>query len=119
MQDVLGYETYLAQGGDWGSLVTSWLGYEHGIVDGKGGCKAIHLNMVGFRPNPPVPETQAEADWLASSQAAMQQEGAYFMEHATKPQTLAMALMDSPMGTAAWIIEKFHGCSASIRRTSC
>ena len=111
MQDVLGYETYLAQGGDWGGLVTSWLGYEHGTVDGKGGCKAIHLNMIGFRPNPPVPETQAETDWLGISQAAMQREGAYFMEHATKPQTLAMALMDSPMGTAAWIIEKFHGWS--------
>ena len=41
----------------------------------------------------------------------MQMEGAYFMEQATKPQTLAMALMDSPVGTAAWIIEKFHGWS--------
>ena len=38
----------------------------------------------------------------------MQAEGAYLMQQATKPQTLAMALMDSPMGTAAWILEKFH-----------
>jgi microsomal epoxide hydrolase len=41
----------------------------------------------------------------------MQMEGAYLMQQATKPQTLAMALMDSPMGTAAWILEKFHGWS--------
>ncbi|MEL6862043.1 MAG: epoxide hydrolase, partial [Pseudomonadota bacterium] len=43
MQDVLGYETYLAQGGDWGSLVTSWLGFDHGTAGSKGGCSAIHL----------------------------------------------------------------------------
>ncbi len=111
MRDRLGYKTYLAQGGDWGSLVTSWLGRNHGTVDGKGGCKAIHLNMMGFRPAPPTPQNQAEIDWLTASQIAMQREGAYLMEQATKPQTLAMALMDSPLGTAAWIFEKFHGWS--------
>ena len=67
--------------------------------------------MIGFRPTPPTPDTEEEADWLAHMQGAMQAEGAYFMEQATKPQTLAMALMDSPVGTAAWIIEKFHGWS--------
>ena len=41
----------------------------------------------------------------------MQREGAYLMEQMTKPQTLAMALMDSPVGTAAWILEKFNGWS--------
>ncbi|MGB0261276.1 MAG: epoxide hydrolase family protein [Henriciella sp.] len=111
MRDGLGYDTYLAQGGDWGAMVTSWLGLEHGSHNGKGGCKAIHLNMIGFRPTPAMPETEDEAAWLQNSQAAMQAEGAYFMQQATKPQTLAMALMDSPMGTAAWILEKFHGWS--------
>ncbi|KCZ94607.1 epoxide hydrolase family protein [Hyphomonas johnsonii] len=111
MQDVLGYETYLAQGGDWGGLVTSWIGLDHGTVDGKGGCKAIHLNMIGFRPSAATPPNKEEVNWLTERQAAMQTGGAYFMEQATKPQTLAMALMDSPMGTAAWIIEKFHGWS--------
>ena len=111
MRDVLGYDTYLAQGGDWGGMVTSWLGLKHGAHDGKGGVKAIHLNMIGFRPSPPTPETPEETKWVTSTQAAMQAEGAYFMEQSTKPQTLAMALMDSPLGTAAWIIEKFHGWS--------
>ncbi len=110
MRDVLGYDTYLAQGGDWGGLVTSWLGLDHG-VDTGGGCKAIHLNMIGFRPSPAAPQSNDEKAWMAKSQGAMQAEGAYFMEQATKPQTLAMALMDSPMGTAAWILEKFHGWS--------
>lgn len=111
MRDALGYETYLAQGGDWGSLVTSWLGLNHGAHDGKGGCKAIHLNMMGLRPNPATPQNDDEIAWLTHMQVAMQASGSYLMQQATKPQTLAMALMDSPMGTAAWILEKFHGWS--------
>ena len=111
MRDVLGYPTYLAQGGDWGSMVTSWLGKNHGTVDGKGGCRGIHLNMMAMRPSPAVPQSPEEIAWLQRSQMMMQMEGAYLMQQATKPQTLAMALMDSPMGTAAWILEKFHGWS--------
>jgi len=106
MTRTLGYRQYLAQGGDWGGLVTSWIGFDHGAH-----CKAIHLNMIGFRPTPATPQSDAEKAWLDHSQLAMQLEGAYFMEQATKPQTLAMALMDSPVGTAAWILEKFHGWS--------
>ncbi|MEO0983765.1 MAG: epoxide hydrolase family protein [Pseudomonadota bacterium] len=109
MTETLGYETYLAQGGDWGGLVTSWLGYKHG--PGSGGCKAIHLNMIGLRPTPAAAQTKDEEAWLARAQGAMQLEGAYFMEQATKPQTLALGLMDSPVGQAAWIMEKFHGWS--------
>jgi pimeloyl-ACP methyl ester carboxylesterase len=111
MRDVLGYPTYLAQGGDWGSMVTSWLGKNHGAVDGKGGCRGIHLNMMAMRPTPAAPQSPEEIAWLQRSQVMMQMEGAYLMQQATKPQTLAMALMDSPMGTAAWILEKFHGWS--------
>lgn len=111
MQDMLGYDTYLAQGGDWGGMVTSWIGFDHGTIDQKGGCKAIHLNMFGLRPTPATPQNDDEVAWLQNSQAAMQAEGSYLMQQATKPQTLAMSLMDSPMGTAAWILEKFHGWS--------
>ncbi len=111
MREQLGYDSYLAQGGDWGSVVTSMLGLNHAAHDGSGGCRAIHLNMIGLRPTPAVPQSDEEKTWLMRSQAAAQAEGSYLMQHATKPQTLAMALMDSPMGTAAWILEKFHGWS--------
>ncbi len=111
MQDVLGYDTYLAQGGDWGGMVTSWLGFDHGHHNRAGGCKAIHLNMIGLRPTPATPQSEDEIAWLKHSQAAMQIGGSYFMQQATKPQTLAVSLMDSPMGTAAWILEKFHAWS--------
>lgn len=117
MRDVLGYDTYLAQGGDWGAMVTSHLGLGHGRQDGKGGARAIHLNMIGFRPTPATPRTEAEKDWLAQTQAAMQLGGAYFMQQATKPQTLAFALHDSPMGQLAWIGEKFHGWSDLSEKT--
>ncbi len=111
MQDILGYDRYLAQGGDWGSIVTSWLGVDHGTHDGKGGCNAIHLNMLALRPAVATPESEDELQWLQATQAAMQAEGSYFAQQSTKPQTLAMALMDSPMGTAAWVLEKFQAWS--------
>ena len=111
MQEGFGYDTYLAQGGDWGGMVTSWLGFEHGHAAGKGGCQAIHLNLLGLRPTPATPQSDEELAWLQHSQMMMQLEGSYFMQQATKPQTLAAALMDSPMGTAAWILEKFHAWS--------
>lgn len=106
MTETLGYKSYLAQGGDWGSMVTSLLGLDHGAS-----CRGIHLNMAALRPNPAMPANEAEIAWLTNMGAAMQAEGAYFMEQSTKPQTLAHALMDSPVGTAAWILEKFHGWS--------
>ncbi|MEM9937335.1 MAG: epoxide hydrolase family protein [Pseudomonadota bacterium] len=111
MQDVLGYNTYLAQGGDWGSVVTSWLGQDHSTFGKLGGCEAIHLNMLGFRPADAAPRSEAEIGWFKQRETAMQTGGSYFQQQATKPQTLAMSLMDSPMGTAAWILEKFHAWS--------
>lgn len=109
MTDVLGYDSYLAQGGDWGASVSTWLGRNHG--PGKGGCRAIHLNMIMLRPNPGDPKTDDERAWLAASQAAMSGGSSYLQQQMTKPQTLAIGLMDSPVGQAAWILEKFHGWS--------
>jgi len=105
MTEVLGYRTYLAQGGDWGGMVTSWLGREH-----RGSVKAIHLNMLGFRPGVP-PTTEAEKAWakkLADGQAVV---GAYFSLQASKPQSVAWLGAGNPVGQAAWIAERFHDWS--------
>lgn len=110
MRDLLGYDTYLAQGGDWGSLVTALLGFHHSVEKG-GGCKAIHLNMIALRPSPAEPQNEEEVAWLQRSALSMQAEATYFSQQATKPQSLAIGMMDSPMGQAAWIFEKFHGWS--------
>ncbi len=110
MTSVLGYPRYVAQGGDWGSLVTSWLGLDTGER-----VAAIHLNMMGLRPylgegSPPL--TAEEEAWVARTRARLARETGYQAIQGTKPQTLAYALTDSPIGLAAWIAEKFHGWSA-------
>jgi len=102
MTDVLGYDRYLAQGGDWGGLVTSWLGLDHGAH-----VKAIHLNMIGFRPAGP-PQGEAEIAWMQRTGFAMDVMGAYFRLQASKPQSLAWLGAGNPVGQAAWILERFH-----------
>ena len=109
MRDVLGYDTYIAQGGDWGSVVSGWLAYNHSTAKG-GGCKAVHLNMWGVRPSV-LPETEEEQKWAAGAAMTFELESAYLRLQMTKPQTLSYAMMDSPVGAAAWITEKFHGWS--------
>ncbi len=105
MTQTLGYETYLAQGGDWGGLVTSWLGFDFGSS-----VKAIHLNMMSFRPHG-GPTSEAEVAWLTRTGAAMQQLGAYFLLQASKPQSLAWMAAGNPVGQAAWILERFYDWS--------
>ena len=83
MTDVLGYDRYLAQGGDWGGLVTSWLGFDHGAH-----ARAIHLNMIGFRP-PGGAQTEAESAWIRRTKAATGKMGAYLQLQTTKPQSAA------------------------------
>ena len=105
MTQILGYDRYLAQGGDWGGLVTGWLGLDH-----PAHVKAIHLNMMGLRSATP-PQGEAELAWAKNAAARMQVFGAYFQLQASKPQSLAWAMADNPVGQAAWIIERFHDWS--------
>jgi len=113
MTDALGYGSYVAQGGDWGSMIAGWLGYDH-----PDHCKAVHWTMMGLSPGGDTPgafdalvappHTQEEIEWTQRVQKATQWELGYAAIQATRPQTLSYAMMDSPMGVAAWIIEKFH-----------
>jgi pimeloyl-ACP methyl ester carboxylesterase len=105
MSEVLGYDRYLAQGGDWGGLVTGWLGLDHAEH-----VKAIHLTMMGLRSAGP-PQGEEELAWAQQGQAASQTLGAYFQLQASKPQSLAWAMADNPVGQAAWIVERFHDWS--------
>ncbi|HEV2650879.1 MAG TPA: alpha/beta fold hydrolase [Rhizomicrobium sp.] len=104
MTDVLKLPNYIAQGGDWGSAISAYMGFE-----GKG-CRAIHINMMGWGFGF-APETEEEKAHAAKAGALFQAEGAYFLEQTTKPQTLSYGMMDSPVGVAGWIVEKFHGWS--------
>lgn len=106
MTQVLGYERYLAQGGDWGSAVSAWLGHDHAPA-----CAAVHLNMALTRAEGAKAETPEEKAFEQRMKFSLMLEGAYFQLQATKPQTLAFAMMDSPVGVAAWILEKFAAWS--------
>jgi len=105
MTDVLGYDNYLAQGGDWGGAISSWLGFDHAPA-----CRAIHINIMTMRP-PDGPKGPQEEAWAAEFEHEQIMENGYRTQQATKPQTLSYAMMDSPVGVAAWIIEKFNSWS--------
>lgn len=103
MTDVLGYDNYIAQGGDWGSAISSWLGYE-----GRG-CAAVHLNFVMiWRAGAARPETPEEKAAMQRAKDYWKNENGYMVLQSTKPLTLSYAMHDSPLGVAAWILEKFH-----------
>ena len=105
MIDVLGYSNYLAQGGDWGGAISSWLGFEHAPA-----CQAIHINILTMR-HPDGPHGPEEEAWAVQFEHDQSLENGYRTQQATKPQTLSYAMMDSPVGVAAWIIEKFNSWS--------
>lgn len=102
----LGYDRFVAQGGDWGAAVTTAIA---GINPPE--CAGIHVNLPVAFPN-----YAEKANWTAeesASAAAMEEflnDGSgYSALQRTRPQTLGYGLADSPVGQAAWIYEKFHG----------
>jgi pimeloyl-ACP methyl ester carboxylesterase len=105
LMSALGYPRFIAQGGDWGSFVTAYLGYAH--ADRTIG---IHLNLLPIRRDPAMltNPTADEARFLAELKAWLKEETGYQWIQGTRPQTLAYAMTDSPVGLAAWIGEKFH-----------
>jgi len=105
MGEVLGYHGYLAQGGDWGGAVSTWLGFDHAPA-----CRAVHLNILIVR-HPDGPQGAQEQEWEKRFNRVQEAEQGYRTQQATKPQTLSYAMMDSPVGVAAWIVEKFHSWS--------
>ena len=106
----LGYARFGAQGGDWGAMVSTYLGANHGDV-----VAGIHLNMViAFPPDPANPLdglNQDEVIDMMPMQTFLQEETGYQRIQGTKPQTLGYGLNDSPAGLAAWIVEKFRAWS--------
>lgn len=111
MTDVLGYERFGVAGGDIGSRIARLMAIAH-----PERITGMHLTDIGFEHEvafpPALPDpTPAEEDFQGSTGWWFMSEGAYIMLQATKPQTLAYALNDSPVGLAAWIVEKFRSWS--------
>jgi pimeloyl-ACP methyl ester carboxylesterase len=105
----LGYQRYGAQGGDWGSRVTSALGRRH-----PGNIIGVHLNFVAFsRPEDTDDLTVAERASLAALQELLGQGIGYAQIQSTRPQSIGYGLVDSPAALAAWITEKYWAWSDS------
>ncbi|KAJ9456474.1 putative epoxide hydrolase [Diplonema papillatum] len=115
----LEYKSYIAQGGDWGSMISTWMAVDDAA------CRAVHINMViGMAPSHAVKALQGilimapvvnrlfytpeEIDRYETAMQFLKSGTGYQAIQGTKPQTLGASLNDSPVGLAAWIIEKFH-----------
>jgi len=98
----LKYTNYLAHGGDWGATICNWLAYDYSKA-----CKAIHINCLTMRL-PDGPQTEEEKDWQDKFDKDQLMQDGYRTQQATKPQTLSYGMMDSPVGIAAWILEKMY-----------
>jgi pimeloyl-ACP methyl ester carboxylesterase len=112
----LGYTRYAVQGGDWGGIISRLI-----AIDDAPHVAGLHLNFCtagpppGADPNAGVPA--AELQLMQERNTYMENERAYQQIQATKPQTLGFGLNDSPVGLAAWIVEKFHAwcdCGGNI-----
>jgi pimeloyl-ACP methyl ester carboxylesterase len=110
LMQTLGYERFAAQGGDIGAGVSTALGLRH-----AGHIIGIHLNYIpgSYRPHleGTAKPSAAEQKFLADAARWYDENGAYAHVQATRPQTAAYGLNDSPAGLAAWILEKFRNWS--------
>lgn len=107
----LGYERFVAQGGDWGAVITRWLGADHAER-----LVGLHVNMMFAFPAADDPDpmggvTEADQGRFATAGARIADGTGYMAIQSTRPQTLAYGLTDSPVGLAAWILEKFQAWS--------
>ena len=103
LMDRLGYARYGAQGGDWGSAVTSSLGAQDPTH-----CAGIHITLaMGSKLQVVGEPSPEEARALAGIKHYADWDSGYSKQQATRPQTLGYGLTDSPAGQAAWILEKF------------
>ena len=105
MTNSLSYEKYISQGGDFGGTICTWLAY-----DFPESLLGIHINILITR-HPDGPQTKEEIEWQERFKLEQRIEDGYRTQQSTKPQTLSYAMMDSPVGVAAWMIEKMRGWS--------
>ena len=106
LMEMLGYDRYVAQGGDWGSAISTAM-----AVKQPERVIALHLNFITGHPadpaNPHAGLSEAEVKALEWKANYDRWESGYQAIQGTKPQSIAYGLNDSPAGLAGWIVEKF------------
>jgi epoxide hydrolase len=108
LMERLGYDRFVAQGGDWGAIVAKAMAALRPPQ-----CIAMHLNLPMVIPTAEerTDATPAEQVILDHMQYFADHDSGYLKQQSTRPQTLGYGLADSPAGQAAWIYEKLHGWS--------
>lgn len=105
MREVLGHDTYYAQGGDWGAGVTGWLAINH-----ASSLRAIHLNLMIAATQLP-PGNEQERQFYRDAEEHERRLGGYYHLQATHPQSLAYGMVNDPVAQAAWLVERFYAWS--------
>jgi microsomal epoxide hydrolase len=108
MSETLGYRRFATQGGDWGASISARLGLVHPEK-----TIGVHLNLLPLRRDPAAlsGDDAAERQYRIDLNRWLSEETGYSTQQGTRPQTLAFALTDSPVGLAAWIVEKMRAWS--------
>lgn len=107
MSEALGYPRFATQGGDWGASVSARLGFAH-----PDKTIGVHLNLLPLkRDAAQVGDSPEERKYLGELKRWLAEETGYSQQQGTRPQTLAFAMTDSPVGLAAWIVEKMRAWS--------
>jgi pimeloyl-ACP methyl ester carboxylesterase len=101
MVRLFGQVRYIVQGGDWGAHIASWMAYTQ-----PDALLGFHINMVSIFAADAVPKTPEETDLFSRRDEILDWETGYNHEQETRPQTLGIAMADSPVGAAGWILEK-------------
>lgn len=112
MGELFGQTRFIVQGGDWGSGIAAWLAHQHPEA-----LLGIHLNMADLLAKDTPASTPEEKNFVAQRKVILDWETAYNHQQETRPQTLAVALADSPVGAAGWILEKI-GTWADLPQTA-
>lgn len=101
----LGYNRWVAQGGDWGAAVTTAIGQQ-----APEDCIGIHVNMPIGRPGPDDMQSKDPKVLSALQRLGFYQQwdSGYSKQQSTRPQTVGYGLVDSPVGLAGWILEKMY-----------
>ncbi len=110
LMGLLGYEHFVAAGGDIGSHVSRYLALD--FADRVTAVHRMDSGLAGYTGDPADLHPE-EREWMAATAAWSATEGAYAAIHRTKPQTASFGLTDSPVGLAAWIVEKMRSWSDS------
>jgi len=102
MAELFGDTRFVVQGGDWGATIGGWMAHQR-----PGALLGLHLNMVNVVAADAKPTTAEEEELLARRETILDRETGYSHEQETRPQTLGVAMADSPVGVARWMLEKF------------